>query len=438
MTDMIHNITPKQSLEKAKSLDLQKMLVHSKISIMRHLPYLTVLSGHVKYEFTYMKSLARVIQGPNHVPIVQINPVALGFVALVMEDKLQPTMNFFVLHELLHLAFGHFDRIGEREVKRWNIAADFTINNAIEAMERPDVFYVPNFVYKGMFLNEHAEAIYEKLKGEGDKDDEGEENDQDSDGQGGSGGGEGLPDPDNQSTLEDSSEIEQIDKKTARNVEQAVRAGLSQQRQKRKDIGQGSSDAILEIIEELLKPEIDWAGLLANKFKEIKDDDYETYNHYHFLSRDVIFPVYMSETINLSIVVDTSGSMGVEEIRRALSEIVGLINTTKANIALFSCDTETKFSGMYSFEQGDDVDTFCETLELQGGGGTDMYAGVLGAIEWAENEMFHHDAIVVISDGYIDSFKNETDQEVIFISIDNDCENLIENATYVNFRNIVK
>ena len=38
-----------------------------------------------------------------------------------------------ILHEILHIAFMHRFRKGNREIKRWNLACDYSINNLLKS-----------------------------------------------------------------------------------------------------------------------------------------------------------------------------------------------------------------------------------------------------------------------------------------------------------------
>ena len=71
--------------------------------------------------------------------------------------------NGLLLHEVLHMALLHVPRMGSREQKRWNIAADYVVNDLII---RNSNFSLPKGAIKSLkeeYWDKSVEYIYEKI-----------------------------------------------------------------------------------------------------------------------------------------------------------------------------------------------------------------------------------------------------------------------------------
>jgi len=101
----------------------------------------------------------------------------------------------------------------------------------------------------------------------------------------------------------------------------------------------------------------------------------------------VLLPVLRRPRCSVDVVVDTSGSMGEEQLRAALAEVEGIIKATGAGVRLYACDVAVH-DGVQRVSRAGGV-------ELRGGGGTDMGVG----IAFAERQRPRADALVVLTDG---------------------------------------
>ena len=71
--------------------------------------------------------------------------------------------NGLILHEVLHMALLHVQRMGGRDLKKWNIAADYVVNDLIL---RNTNFKLPTGAIKsshGEYWDKSVEFIYDKL-----------------------------------------------------------------------------------------------------------------------------------------------------------------------------------------------------------------------------------------------------------------------------------
>ena len=106
---------------------------------------------------------------------------------------------------------------------------------------------------------------------------------------------------------------------------------------------------------------------------------------------NVILPGMEEPVVRPAVVVDTSGSIDDEDLKLALSEIRGILDTTMGRVStrVYSVDAQVQTTG--------EVFTVRDVRRiLKGGGGTDMGTGITQAIK--DNPP--PDVIIVITDGF--------------------------------------
>lgn len=115
----------------------------------------------------------------------------------------------------------------------------------------------------------------------------------------------------------------------------------------------------------------------------------------------------------VSVVVDTSGSIGEEDLRKFIGEVAGIVKAVgfMGGVKVISCDAMAY--PPQTFRNSNQL----ADLELQGGGGTDMRAGVHAALEARQKP----DVIVVITDGltpWPDSKPSNCDHFIVVLTSD--------------------
>jgi predicted metal-dependent peptidase len=103
----------------------------------------------------------------------------------------------------------------------------------------------------------------------------------------------------------------------------------------------------------------------------------------------VVLPSLRRPVPTVAIVIDTSGSMGDEELTAALAEVAGVLRGVgiRGNrVTVLSCDAAVHLAQRISQ---------AEQIELHGGGGTDMRVGIEAALALPQRP----DVIVVLTDG---------------------------------------
>ena len=143
------------------------------------------------------------------------------------------------------------------------------------------------------------------------------------------------------------------------------------------------------------KPQINWPSELR---REIKRAMWETRGNmfasmrrpsrrHEMLPGELIFPGLINPKPILSVIIDTSGSMGTADLNAAKDEIAGIIRASGERIVVRSCDAEAYEPAKIRQAYG---------VELIGGGGTDMGAGINAAML----DRPRPDVIIVLTDGF--------------------------------------
>jgi predicted metal-dependent peptidase len=301
-----------------------------------------------------------------------------GFVAECDDPKL----TFVLAHEVLHCALGHIHRRGVRDPERFNIAADFAVNNFLgNCLAAPGLKGYSGVTVPDDALVNHAwdhlsaEEIYALLPESQKKEDGG--------GQAGTSGGsqpgdkdppgEGEPRPDQQGRFEDApgSESQQ------RHSEETWKARLTEAAMTAEAHGRLPA-SIRRFIDRLFNPELPWTEILRNHLRARARDNFTWRKpNKKTMGTDFILPSLHSERMGeIVVAVDTSGSIDREQLRAFLSEAQGILDECRpSKLIVLDCDAEVHQA--VEFEPGDPG--LCD-FEPQGGGGTN-FAPVFDWIE---------------------------------------------------------
>jgi len=141
-------------------------------------------------------------------------------------------------------------------------------------------------------------------------------------------------------------------------------------------------------VEELLNPKLPWDVILMNYMNAYAKDDY-SWKKPNKRFRDIYLPSLYSESIdNISILIDTSGSITQKDLSIFFTEIHAIRDMLQPKeIMLGSFDTR-----LYSAKPFQDYNS----VELKGGGGTSSQP----IQEFIEN--FKPDILLIFSDMYMD------------------------------------
>ena len=266
-------------------------------------------------------------------------------------DKLNKKETIFLMgHEVMHSVFDHMGRRGSRDAKIWNCAADYVINWELHEQKIgtiPDpktsgvtACYDPKF--KGMCSEEVYEELYKNAKMYSF-------DEFDVHLTPGGGQGEELSDEERE-MLRD--EIRQA-------VMQAAKAAGADK----------TPGSVKRMIQELTDPQMDWRDLLDMQIQSIIKSDY-TWSRQSRKSQSsgYYLPAQKNDVrIEVSIAIDTSGSMGADMLKDLLSEVKGIMEQFPDFILNLWCfDTSVHNFQSFTPDNMDDIDSY----KIMGGGGT--------------------------------------------------------------------
>lgn len=279
-----------------------------------------------------------------------------------------------ILHEINHLVRHHSKRMGTRDPEKWNLAGDAEINDDLQAMrlKLPGVPFVPELVPAPRGLT--AEEYYAKMDQDGGKG--GQRPKQPSLGAGNCGGCSGNGDK--------SDEQEQAEQEANATVGRSeaememARDQVAQSIQQHAQKGRGNMPAGLVrwADAQLAPPKIPWETKLARACRRLVNTrpgavDYRFgkisrrqagvgYGHMKPILPGLIEPVP-----NVAVGLDTSGSMGQDEIMAGARETAGIMRAVGVGVMFIACD-----AAVHAVKQ---VSTPRELADcIKGGGGTDF------------------------------------------------------------------
>ena len=305
-------------------------------------------------------------------------------------NMLEPgEVEFLVGHEVLHVVYDHIGRREDRNPEIWNIADDYAVNADLKRHKVGTFITSVPCLYEKKYDGKAAEWIYDDLMKNAqsiDLDDlldkmlDDHMGDEEGDGDGdGDGKGQGRP---GKMSEEERKKLRQEIKE---NIINAARAA--------KEAGHGLPGDVERMVKEITEPKMPWQELIqTNLISTIKTD-------YSFMrpSRrswhmDAIMPgMSPGEEVDICVAIDTSGSIGSEEISIFLGEIQGIMDSFSGyKIKVFSFDTGVHNLREFTSENLEDIAEYVP----QGGGGTDFTC----IFEFLKTEAIVPNRLVVFTD----------------------------------------
>jgi predicted metal-dependent peptidase len=244
-----------------------------------------------------------------------------------------------VAHELLHAALLHVPRLGVRDPKLWNIAADIVVNGMI----RNDTAYAlpEGGIEDSSLAHLSVEEIYEQLRS----------------------GKKSIPQI---SLLDLIGTVGEgvINEDRATELQRHWRAALQQAgavaRRMGKGFGSKGIDALRDLAE-ATSPSLNWRELLW-QFLVATPCDFSGFDR-RFVWQKLYLEEVIGESIDVAIVIDTSGSIDNEDLGAFLGEIEGILNAyPQIRGHLFYADAD--LYGPFPFSRENELPS------PKGGGGT--------------------------------------------------------------------
>lgn len=319
---------------------------------------------------------------------------------LVVNEKFLDTLSdtelcFVLAHEVMHPAMLYFERMSTRIPKLWNVAHDFAINLLIKQMSDANIKVLDSALQDDKYRDWSAEEIYDDILKDAvmvqicqDGQGQGQGQGQQGQGQGqgkqkpgkGQGGGRNpLNDPlfgDARPDLaesDDGKKAAQGDKGAANRINTDWKISIVAAAQKHeKQKGRGSlPSGLMRLIEEFTDPKVDWREQLAKWVGENgRRQDY-TYAKPSRRSESVgqYLPSLKKYGVSdITVFVDTSGSIGDTQLKEGLAEIQGVCDDLGIGVRALVIDADVhddvKVEDAYELQQ-----------KLSGGGGSDFRPG---------------------------------------------------------------
>jgi predicted metal-dependent peptidase len=309
-----------------------------------------------------------------------------------VEKLNDPELRGLILHENLHKAFRHLTVWGNlyhKDAMLANMACDYVINLMIkdsdpngEKVRLPEGGLVDE-KYRGM----DAQTVFYLLKDEQDKN-------------GGNGNGKGDGDTDgnggggfDEHDWEGAQELSKEEKDAlASEIDQALRQGAIL-------AGKMKGKVAREVAEQL-EAKIDWRDALRDFVSSMcVEKDFSSYRrpNRRWINEDVYLPSMEGEALGDIVVgIDTSGSIGVNELGQFLGELVSICNAVNpAKVHLLYWDTQV--AGHEQYERGS-YEGLVNSTKPAGGGGTQVSC----VFEYIKEKKLNLEVVVILSDGYTD------------------------------------
>jgi len=335
-------------------------------------------------------------------------------------------------HEGMHIVLGHHERRGDRDPLMFNIAGDIFINdqgrNAGFQFPPggmfPELFGFPKNLtsdeYYALLLKMGKDAAKQKLEDEqGGEGGEGEPDPKKrkwSSGQCGSGAGNGQDSEPDGAAPEVGGRSEAEVRQSVMRVAEAVKAEAQK--------GRGNMPCGLDRwADEALKPaQIPWQTKLSRALRQCVNYrpgavDYS----YSRLSRrqagvgfgvgKPILPALVRPVPRVAFVLDTSGSMGTDQLNAGLAECQGILAALGADVTFISCDAAVHAVGKVS-------STSQMKKLVKGGGGTDFNP----AFEYITAMRPRPEVVIFATDGDGWAPKSVPPYRVLWLLIDSYCD----------------
>lgn len=309
--------------------------------------------------------------------------------------KTQEEVNGLILHENLHIGLRHLihniDLFRENR-KLGNMAADYVVNDMIVSLKDKTIAKLPEGgCYDPKYHNMNMREVYRLLKEEQEEKQKQE----------GSGSGEGEPQGEGSGYSFDEHDIDgegsanemtpEEAKALEARIDRAVREGAL--------LAGRLGVELPRAVTDLLTPKVDWREALREFVtSSCKGKDEYTWRKFNrrLLPNDMYLPTVEDESIGEIIVaIDTSGSIGQEQINEFATELVSICEVvTPDAIRILWWDTMVHGEQVFT----DNYTNIGQMLKPLGGGGT----RVACVSEYINNKKVEAEAVLVFTDGYVE------------------------------------
>jgi predicted metal-dependent peptidase len=298
-----------------------------------------------------------------------------------IESLTVPEIVFALAHEVMHVVGQHANRVGARDKKKWNHAADAWVNDVLEDAK------LGTFIEGGVRIKDSkdktVDEIYNLLPVEPPQPKNGKGK-----GQGGQGSG---ADPMGDDLMEgEGGPMSEDERKT---IEAEMKVEVAQAAQAAKMRGNLPAN-IARMVEEMLNVKTPWFDILERFMVNLtKNENSWKRPNRKFIAHNIYLPSLNSIGCmgEMVIGVDTSGSIGQHELNAFaghVNRIIEMCNPEK--VTVIYCDAA--INHVDEFEPND----YPVKLNPHGGGGTDLTQ----IFKHIEKKHLDPACCVIFTDGY--------------------------------------
>lgn len=320
-------------------------------------------------------------------PTAKTNGVNVIYGRAFVDSLNDKQLAFLILHENMHKAYRHlqvWEKLWKKNAQLANAACDYVINLQIRDydpsgndIEMPtdangEALGLIDEKYRGM----DAHQVFLLLEKEQEQ-------------QGGSGGGgQGLDEHDWENAQEGTPEEQE---QVAKEIEGALRQGAI--------LAGKMGGNVSREMQDLLTPKVNWRDALRDFVKtSTQGKDQTTWRRLHkrYIGMDIIMPSTYDEKVgSIVVAVDTSGSIGGEELAQFLGEVKCICDeVSPEKIDLLYWDTNVAGHETYV---GAELSSLTETTQAKGGGGTSPEC----VPHYMKKKSLSPECVIMLTDGYI-------------------------------------
>lgn len=374
--------------------ELEDLISATRLRLRMHAPFFAALAMFADVRFT------------EAVPMAATDGRTLWFHPQVYGDLPADQRDALFLHELLHAALLHPLRRGLRVLEIFNIAADIVVNGMVSA--EPSLRLPHGAIRDERLENFSVEEIYELLQKQPPRE------------------RAFLPLQD----LMSPGTINPADHSTAKSplsdshigehksfgphhdhdlqeLEAHWKQAIQQARVLAQGQGKGELPAGLQRhLDAIAEPQLDWRSQLW-RYLVHTPNDYSGYDR-RFIHQGFYLDYLEGESVEVYCCIDTSGSVGDEELNLFLAELRGILSAyPMLRCWLFYADASCY--GPYELQEGSDIP------KPKGGGGTDFRPFFRRAAKHWNHE--NQALCVYLTDGYGDFPKQEPSLPTLWVVV---------------------
>jgi predicted metal-dependent peptidase len=387
----------------SRHLTAEQKLVRARTQLLLNHPFFGTLCVRLK-----------LVAGP--VPTMATDGRRIVYNPKYVEELKPAELEGVLAHEVLHCALAHHCRRGQRNPELWNEAADYAVNPILLAS---GIVLPPGVLSDPAFANLSAEEIYARLmktqkSGEPDSNDKSTRRSSSPNelSAGGPAGeqqesqpcrpgavGEVIDAVGEDGKCASQAERQRQEREWSIAAEQAIRCAKSC----------GHEPAGVErALENQRNAHVDWRSVLRDFISASRPSDYSwTPPNRRHVARSLYLPSVVRSGIGeIVIAVDTSGSIGVEELQQFAGEITAIADEVQPDrIYVVHCDACVQ--AVQEFVPPEFV-----VLSPKGGGGTDFRP----PFEWVEQQQLAPACLIYLTDLCCNSYPDPPEYPVLWVT----------------------